>query len=209
MAKNHLLDNSVNNNEHRLVTITNGVYQVIAHVPESFTLGVGSEISAPFSGFTSNGVVASGAAMLGYSSRSGIATRKTYMGPDQPDISLELEFEAYYSAYEEVMKPTYNLMMMASGSEKGLERELNEQGVVSSNLGTGDFIKFLRTPGTCSAEIGNILTLDNVYLGDVSITYGTVLDSEGYPMEAQASVTLVPQSPLTKGRIKHAFGNRF
>lgn len=206
--KNHLQDNSIENNEHRLVTITNGTYQAIAHMPETFTIGVGSDISAPFSGFSSNGVVAAGAAIAGnVSSKIGLATRKTYMGPNQPDLSLDLKFDAYYSAFDEVITPTANLLMMATGSAESVEGELRRQGV-DVNLGTEDFIKFLRTPGTCTVEIGNVITLDDVYLSDVNITYSAVLDSEGFPMEAEASVTLVPQSPITKQRVVSAFNNR-
>lgn len=203
--------------------------EVEAHLPERFSLSVGSDITSPFATYATEGPAAKALALMtGVSNKIGITTTKLFMGPDQPDISLDLKFEAYYSALNEVLLPTFNLMMMSVGTEEDFGEEAEKLVEFIRNMGeledavlnfilkdkskakdAGELIRYMRTPGTCRVILGDTFTLDNVYLSNVNVTYSNVLDSNFIPMSAEANITITPQNPFSKNTlVRSFFGNR-
>jgi len=197
---------------------------VTAPLPESFGIGVGSEIGSPFSGFASDGSAAKILALTtGTSNRIGIITKKLFMGADQPDIAIDLKFDAFYSGFDEVVLPCFKLMHMAVGtSEKTVDTVLEKlrefaslevavDQIHSSITGNktassiSDLIQYIRTPGLVSVRFGNTFKLSECFLSNVNINFSNVLDSEFFPMSATASVTITPQDPLVKDRLIDSF----
>lgn len=229
-TKNHVLE--LDNRQ--LITFHDTSYKLVvkAPLPESFNIGAGSEINSPFASFASDGTAASLLALTtGASSRIGITTKKLFMGPDQPDISVDLKFEAYYSAYEEVLIPCIKLLLMSTGDERDLLKDTGLKSVLQSiteklqssaqvdesdvsktiktdNVGTDDLINYLKTPSALKVKFGNVLTVYNAFLSSVSVNFSNVLDHNFLPMEATVSVTITPQDPFTKKTLIGSFKDR-
>jgi len=199
---------------------------VRANMPETMTVGVASDIGSPFAGYASEGTAAKVLALTtGASSKIGIVTKKLFMGVDQPDISVDIKFEAYYSALDEVVIPAIKLMMIGTAEEKSLEgavkdfAKLMEAGetafadvsariVRAKRVDTDKLINYLKTPAVIKVKFGDIFTVRNAFLSSVSVSFSNVLDSDFLPMEATVSVTITPQDPFTKNEVITMFANR-
>lgn len=200
--------------------------KVVGHLPEEFSIAVGSEISSPFANFAREGTAAKMLAYFtGISNKVGVTTTKLFMGPEQPDLSLDIEFVAYYNATTEVLAPCIKLLTMAAPTAKDgfkqVKRLLRKLSVIedttidtaSSFAGINratdgnrdDLIKYLKTPSTCTISFGDTFQLDSVYLSNVSVTFSSVLDNNNIPMRATASLTITPSEPLNKGSLARAF----
>ena len=225
MAKHIHLDEL---DERQLIHFIDPVHNltVRANMPETMTVGVGSEIGSPFAGYASEGTAAKVLALsTGASSKIGIVTKRLFMGVDQPDISLDLKFETFYSAYDEVVIPAVKLMLMATAEEKNLEgsirtilKNLEKAETIagdvaasitkSERLDTDKLINYLKTPAVCKIKFGDIFTLRNAFLANVSVSFSNVLDSDFLPMEATVSITITPQDPFTKNEVITMFKKR-
>lgn len=199
---------------------------VLANMPETMTIGVGSDIGSPFAGYASEGTAAKVLALTtGASNKVGVVTQRLFMGVDQPDINVDIKFEAYYSAYDEVLLPCIKLMLMATAEKHSLEDAVRkaikfiEAGdsiyaetiakiKQSERLDTDNFINYLRSPATCKVMFGDIFTIQKCFLANVSVSYSNVLDNDFVPMEATVSITLTPQDPFTKNSVVTMFKNR-
>lgn len=208
----------------QFVDLTHGT-TVNALMPETMTMGVGSDIGSPFAGYASEGTAAKVLALTtGASSKIGIVTKKLFMGVDQPDITLDLKFDSYYSAYDEVLVPVIKLLLIATAEEKNLAKsvqkiiktlEFGDEAVseLISNISKRDIdsdklINYLKTPSTCKIIFGDIFTVRNAFLSNVSVSFSSILDSEFIPVEAMVSVTITPQDPFTKNEIVTMFKKR-
>lgn len=197
-----------------------GSYVVKAPLPETWGFTVGSEFSAPFDG---NFIAGTGAALLGaagVSSKLGIATKKLYSSPEPTEISLELQFEAYEDAMNDVLIPVIVLMSMGIGSRLTLEEAANliedmanqassnagqgtqfEQGTLASRVTSGsvgqgasrafDFLNFVQGPPTVTLRFGNVVKFRNTYVTSVAPQFSNIMDSNGVPMSARVSVTAI------------------
>jgi len=203
-----------------------GIEMVEAPLPETFGVTVGSEFSAPFDGNLVNGTLAKVAALQGMAKKTGMSGNKMYSNPEPSEISFELEFEAYYSAKEEVLLPVALLMTMALGTHLTME-DLDAStrrflGKADNFLGTSsentydsvdvasqntehwadrisNFIGFIQGPRKVRINFGNTFRLPSVWISSVSPQFSNVLDAEGYPMSATASVTCVlEQEPIVE-----------
>jgi len=199
---------------------------VFANMPETMTVGVASDIGSPFAGYASEGTAAKVLALsTGASSKIGIVTKKLFMGVDQPDISLDIKFEAYYSALDEVLVPAIKLMLIGTAEEKNLEdsirniikliegggevvAELTAKITKTDRVDTDKLINYLKTPATIKVKFGEIFTIRNAFLSSVSVSFSNVLDSDFLPMEATVSVTITPQDPFTKNEVVTMFKKR-
>lgn len=198
---------------------------VFANMPETMTVGVGSDIGSPFAGYASEGTAAKVLALTtGASSKIGIVTKKLFMGVDQPDISIDVKFEAYYSALDEVLVPVVKLMLIATAEEKNLEESIKGvlkfidggEGAIAEltakatkrTYDTDKLINYLKTPATIKVKFGEIFTVRNAFLSSVSVSFSNVLDSDFLPMEATVSLTITPQDPFTKNEVVAMFKNR-
>jgi hypothetical protein len=214
----------------QVISITDSTYglNVLAPLPETLSIGAGSEIGSPFSSYATEGNASNILALATDSSQKiGITTKKLFMGPDQPDITLDLKFETYYSAFEEVILPCARLLFMATGEQRNLLEDLknsslgkqldffqkSEQftaevaGAVTGGdvVLTQDLISYLRAPGLTRIKFGRYFQIDNNYISNVSINFSNVLDYDYLPMEATASITITPQDPWVKNTLVSAF----
>ncbi|MBG24033.1 MAG: hypothetical protein CMF22_11325 [Idiomarinaceae bacterium] len=193
---------------------------VYAPLPDNWGMTVGSEFTAPFDANLLNGILSKGAAVAGISKKTGMATRKMYSNPEPTEISLDLQFEAYYSAKEEVVNPVIQLMAMSLGTtltaEKAVQtvKEIINAGVntfgiddlfsteqidgateVATQVDENDrimgFINFVQGPPTCTVKFGNVLRLSNCYITSVAPQFSNVLDATGMPLSATCSVTII------------------
>lgn len=190
---------------------------VIAHLPETFGYGVGAEITAPFASFISESNTVNILRATGISNKTGLMTTKIYAGPDQPDITVDLKFDAYYDAYNEVVVPVVNLLKMASGAD---ETALSEQQV-RSTFGEGLVdaigenvndalvkiaqIHYLQAPSKLTVMFGNVFRLESCYIVNVDPRFSNLLDYNGYPMEATVSVTFSLIKPMVYQDISRSF----
>ena len=208
-------------------------WHVKAPLPESFGYTVGSEIGTPFSGYATEGNLSKVLALqFGVSNRVGLVTRKIYQGPEPTEVSMDLNFNAYYSARKEVVAPIIKLMLMSVGHEDSFDdvegtiadyirgyMSIGESAIASVAGFEGDedfndtdssraakLIRFMRTPGLCAVKVGNVFRLSNVYISNVSPTFSNVLDHEFLPMSATCSITIELSQPMSKIRIAESFG---
>lgn len=69
-----------------------------------------------------------------------------------------------------------------------------------------EFVSVLRAPPRTSViNVGNIYTLESVYISSVSPQFSNVVDSRGYPMSATVSVTAVFERSPTANSMARAF----
>lgn len=212
--------------EKRLVRIyqTEGSAYVLAHLPESFGMSSGAEISAPFASFVSDGTAAGLLRLVGVSNKIGLSTTKVFIGPEHPPVTLDLKFVAYYNALEEVVLPVFQLLAMSAGKEQeaGSDIDLLQEYIDSLktaiNAGidyAGDFVKqekfadkvtesiknfkitYLRSPSPVQVKMGNIFTIPNCFISNVDPRFSNILDGNGYPIEATVSLTLDIVTPPT------------
>ena len=198
-------------------------YRIEAPLPESFGVGIGAEISSPFSGYAAEGTLANLASnFLKVSSKTGLITKKLYLGPDQPDINLDLKFEAYYSGLEEVIMPVMNLQLMAAGYNGTLtealekaDQTLSDKFLATLNDATGgnnanvtDLVRYIEAPGLITIIVGGVYVLRNVFISSIQPSFSNVLDADDYPMSAEVSISITPQDPLTKGDIAKMYDLR-
>lgn len=204
---------------------------VSAPLPENYGFGIGADISSPFASYATEGVASKVLALsAGASQKIGITTKKLFMGPEQPDLSVDLKFDAYYSALEEVVLPTIKLGLMASGEQKGLKEDLKVLAdkafesfdaagavvaavvdvidVIEQKALESDLISYLKSPSTVYVKFGDVFELTNAFISNINITYSNVLDSNFLPMEATVNLTLTPQDPFTKSTIGGMFFNK-
>ena len=210
--------------------------RVEAALPETYSIGNGSEIGSPFAGFATDNMVAKALTLTtGVSNKIGLVTKRMFMGPQTPDINLTLHFEAFYSAYDEVLRPCATLLMMASGEKGSLANmkelqvafDLQNAGVNAGKWVAGQFkdeevkreaeeagkkadmaelIKFIRSPGLCRVYFGDTHQLDDVYVASANVTFSNILDKDFIPMSATVDVTLATSNPMTKNSLESSFG---
>ena len=193
-----------------------GTPKVIAHLPDSVSFGVASRFTDPFSKFSSDGTLhALFTNFTGKSLNTGMVTKKVYTGPEQPDITLELSFEAYYDAAEEVVAPVRELMLMAVGANQStLSAALSAAGVSEQQMDEQEKeivnaareLTLINSPEKITIRVGRTLRLPHVYIGNVNATFSNVLDYNRLPTAAQVSLTLIPELPYTQGEILYIFG---
>ena len=108
------------------IRIKTHVGEVQAPLPDNIGFSVGSEYSSPFEANLLSGTLGKIAIASGRAPKVGISTTKFYTSPEPSEISLDLEFNAYYSAREEVVVPVARLMVAALGIETTY-REMKEE----------------------------------------------------------------------------------
>lgn len=218
------------------IRIKTHVGVVEAPLPDNVGFSVGSEYTAPFDANLLSGGLANAAILAGSPPSVGISTTKFYSSPEPSEISLDLEFHAYYSSREEVLIPVARLMVAALGIEttfSELSKEFQDMintlrgmigmqsvGTEEDDVGAEDgdksleeaaddlseLIGFIRAPRDPSViYIGNICTLDQVYISSVTPQFSNVLDANGYPLSATVSLTAVFRKSPLAGDMAKAF----
>lgn len=198
---------------------------VYAPLPETFGFTVGSEFSAPFDTGISSGLVQKALAIGSISQKIGLRMKKMYANPEPTEISFDLEFNAYYSAADEVVVPVIKLAAMSLGrsiedlNERAQEaiRRIGQtagdvgdlvsgktEGYLDEGSSTGGIVKrianligLIEGPNTQTIMFGNLYTIDNCYITSISPQFSNVLDKDGFPLSAICSVTVtLEQYPI-------------
>jgi len=71
-----------------------------------------------------------------------------------------------------------------------------------------DHIQYMKSPGTATIQFGNIMTLRDCFISTVEPQFTNILDNQGYPMQATASVTIQLRHPVTMPKVGQIFGSR-
>jgi len=195
-------------------------WNVYGHLPEEFGFSVGSEIGTPFAGFASDGNVSKVLYLTtGSSAKTGVITKKLFMGPEQSEINFDMKFDAYYSGFHEVVEPIVRLMVFSVGHQKSIA-EIGQQ--LSSLFALGNPVvsileetsldkenkptfSFMQGPGLCRIRFGRVFKMNNVYLASVEPNFSNSLDNEGYPLSATVSINGQLQEPMTKEELVNGF----
>ncbi len=186
--------------------------KVRAPLPDGFGMSVGSAFTDPqnidlaaHTGAGRFGQILS-VAMRGASALTGFSTRAVqnsntfYAGPEPTEISFEIRFDSFYSAYHEVVVPAARLMMMSVGTERTL-KDLNE--VVKGELKTEELAAtneevdsimtnfgLIKSAGECIIKFGKTMTIPRAYVSSVGTKFSNVVDNQGYPISCDCSVTI-------------------
>ncbi len=191
---------------------------VLAPLPDNFGMTVGSEYSSPFDANFASGTLSKALAIGGSigNKTAGVATTKFYSNPEPSEISIDLQFEAYYDARQEVLEPVIRLMAMSLGrtidfeaARNIIENMANKVGSItgldnmfSGEIETSDstvrnsdrilgFLNFVQGPPIVSIKFGNAMKLDRVYISSVAPQFSNILDADGIPMSATCSITAI------------------
>lgn len=202
-----------------------GGHTVLAPLPETFGFTVGSEFSAPFDTGISSGIVQKALAIGSISQKIGLRMKKMYSNPEPTEISFDLEFNAFYSAADEVVVPVIKLAALSLGRSMDKLNERTAETIRSvaqtaGNVGnliadktddqlsddatTGNIIKRLANligliegPNTQTIMFGNLYTMTDCYITSMSPQFSNVLDKNGLPMSATCSITVtLEQYPI-------------
>lgn len=201
----------------RIVNNTQGL-EVLAPLPENFGVTVGSQFSAPFDAHFIGGGMAKGAALANVGTKLGVSTSRFYSSPEPSEISVDVQFEAYYDAGADVMAPVIKLMLMSLGRSITVDSALDvieeiiakadestaaaarqfldnmiPEGAEDSTNRIAGFLGFVEGPPMVTMQFGNALRLEKVYISSVAPQFSNILDSNGFPMSATCSITAVMQ----------------
>ena len=200
-------------------------HTVLAPLPETFGFTVGSEFSSPFDTGISSGVVQKALAISSISQKIGLRMKKMYANPEPTEISFDLEFQAYYSASDEVVVPVIKLAAMSLGrtltnlNDRAAEviRKVGQtagsvgdfvsstsEGHLDEEANTGGIVKrianligLIEGPNTQTIMFGNLYTMTDCYITSMSPQFSNVLDKNGLPMSATCSITVtLEQYPI-------------
>lgn len=223
------------------VSLIQGQTVVEAPLPETFGMTVGSEFSTPFDMGGIGGLLSKFLALGGISQKFGVSMKNMFTNPEPTEISFDLEFDAYYSALEEVLAPVIALAKMSLGdkidstdaarkkvediaNDLGITDALQTFGLIDPDGGGGssfipegnepaeaaaskaiDILGFVSGPEPCIIRFGNIYTLSRVYVTSVGFRFSNVVDTNGFPMSATASVTVIPEMFPTASQLEKYF----
>ena len=176
--------------------------KVVAPLPDGFGMSVGSAFTDPQNMDLNQGGGAVSQAVKAVTQRSGFSSKVAqasnvfYDGPEPTEISFDLNFHAYYSAFDEVVVPVFNLMMMSVGREYNLD-DINNRTVAdamktiedSTGSDSGKY-GFIRSPGECKVKFGRAMTIPRCYVSSVGAEFSNIMDNQDFPISANCSVTI-------------------
>lgn len=186
--------------------------RVNAPLPDSYGVSTAGQLEQTFSWLQLKDTIARYGAVLDPTStlsanRSyarGIAERQYWSGPDNSEFSFDLKFTAYHSGMADVVIPTRNLLLLAAPVASGIDLldggVFGNGGANTSGLGAlTSFAAWWNSPPIVHIKFGNVFSLPRVWVKSVSVTYSNDLDNEFQPLEATASLTVVPRDPYSAG----------
>lgn len=113
------------NSRHRMV-IRNSDFKVMAPLPDDFGFTVGSEFSSPFDAGSMSESWQKAFAVAGISQKLGLRMRNMFSNPEPTELSFQLDFDAYYDAFDEVFAPMAQLTLMSLGRTVTWEHAKNK-----------------------------------------------------------------------------------
>lgn len=204
--------------------------EVKAPLPETVSIGVSNEINAPFGGYGSSGKVVQVLALANISNRVGLTTRKQFMGVEHPEITFEVEFEAYDDAFTDVIVPAYTLLLMASAATQSPVNDDIAQSVADfintanryvtdnveiartflgkeevSGSQISQLIRFVKGAPPCDVQFGRFLVLNDMFITNATANFSNTLDYRYLPMKATVSLTFTPQEPMFTQNLHKSF----
>lgn len=163
---------------------------VKAPLPENISLRIGNEVNQLFSAFQLKSDLVQLAGATGVNVDRGFSQREYWRGPENSEMSVELHFNAYYSGYIDVMRPTQKLLLL------GASRETSFQGGEKGTGFIGDFDEIWGQPTKAIVMFGNYFYHNNMIIKSVEVSYSNKLDNEFNPMSAVVNVTMIPTDPM-------------
>lgn len=107
----------------------NDSVHVVANIPESFMYDTSANYDAPFSsGLSGHRVIDTILSATGTQMLTQTATVQVWMGSNQSELGLELEFQAQSDPYAEVFQPITSLMRLVTPKESELGGVLRSPG---------------------------------------------------------------------------------
>lgn len=163
---------------------------VKAPLPETVSLSVQNEVNQLYSSFQFvNNIIQFASGGIGKNFDRGYMERQFWRGPETADISIELHFNAYYSGYVDVMRPTQDLLLMGSS------RETSIQGGEAGGL-VGGIDEIWTAPSNTILYFGNYFSHSSMIIKSVEVGYSNKLDNNFHPMSAVANITMTPSDPM-------------
>lgn len=163
---------------------------VKAPLPETLSISVQNEVNQLYSAFQfKSDLIQFLGGGVGKNFDRGYSQREYWRGPENADISIELHFNTYYSAFIDVMKPTQDLLLMGSSRETSLQG--GEKG--GAPLGLDEI---WAAPQNVIVYFGKYFSHNSMIVKSVEVSYSNKLDNEFYPMSATANITMTPSDPM-------------
>jgi len=172
---------------------------VLAPLPAEYGYTVGSEYSAPFDVSLPAGVLQKSMALSGISQKIGIRMQNMYSNPVPTEISVDLEFNAFYDARKEVVEPVINLAQMSLGTS--LDDDYLKQifAEVKQKLydPVGDRLResWTNAKNAASNIYQGVTNPVSNAVGSVTDTLGTIDDAIGGAFGRYSPTTPVAETP--------------
>ena len=157
---------------------------------------------------------------------------KFYGGSEPSDISFDLQFNSFYSAFDEVVLPTLKLLMLAVGKEgelldeshkQKIQNEINQRGIFNTGSEDNEEIEqkakkwlsdfnlsFFISQDTSTIRFGDVFTLNEVYIQNVDFTFTNVMEEgangKAFPVQANVSVSAIFKKPPAQEKLGEFFG---
>lgn len=154
---------------------------------------------------------------IGFSTKISQRSNTWYAGPEPTEISFDMTFTSYYSAYHEVVVPVAKLMLMSVGREyklndinRTVEEEIQamEDQVSAGAWETVGEFGFIQSAGVCEVRFGTTFRIPRAYVSSVGVKFSNVLDNLGHPTSAECAVTIkVVRNPTQNEIAAGYFGN--
>lgn len=154
---------------------------VRAPLPETITIGMANQVGQTWEFWkVVKTALAIGSTTAGYNVNKGIGERQFWEEIEPKEVSLELSFNAFNSAKDDVYLPTQYLLKLAAASD----------------IGNSIADLTWRRPPFIDVRIGRISKYYNCIIKSVDINYTNKLDPDGFPIAAVAAITFITRDPV-------------
>ena len=167
-----------------------------APLPETFGFGTANEVNELFDIFKFKSKIAQLSGLVTANYDRGFSERSYWRSLQNQEISVELEFNAYYSGAIDVVEPVQNLMLLAAPVET----------LGSATTGNATSAWGWNAPPHCTITYGRILYFTDVLIKSVNVVFSNKLDSNFDPMSATVTLTYIPANPVGYAGIRGAGG---
>jgi len=174
--------------------ISNGVRAVL---PETFGFGTANEVNELFDIFKFKGKILQFSGLVEANYDRGFSERSYWRSLQNQELTVELEFNAYYSGKLDVVEPVQNLMLLAAPVET---LGSATSGNVTSAWGWN-------APPKVTITFGRILYFTDVIIKSVNVAFSNKLDANFDPMSATVTMTYIPANPIGYAGIRGAGGS--
>jgi len=186
------------NDEYKAIMNPLRVDGIKAPLPETFSFGTVNEVNELFDifKFKSQAVQFISGGLVNANYDRGFAERSFWRSLQNQEMTVELEFNAYYSGAIDVVEPVQNLMLLAAPVET--------LGTATTGKATSAW--GWNSPPHCTITYGRILYFTDVLIKSVSVVFSNKLDANFDPMAATVTLTYIPANPIGYAGIRGATG---